>query len=575
MKMATKSKPAIKPSKNILPEQSDISHLSEDIISNVGVGIYIVQQGKFIYLSSLYKKLSGYSDKELINQNPLDYIHPDDRDTTRKNAIKVLKLESTDPYEYRFIKKTNEVMWVLEMISSITYNGERAALCSFMDITERRRAEEALRHSEKEYKKLVENASDVVFRTDIMGHFTFINKFALRLTGYTEKEIIGRHYKLLIRPDMFKKSVSLLVDQFENRIQNTYHEFPILTKDGRELWIGQNTQLLMEGDDITGFQAVSRDITENKRMEEALRQSEERYRTVMEEMEEWYFETDLAGNIIFLNDSITRALGYSQKEVPGLNFRTFFEKKEAHVIYKTFNQVYETGEPIKNFHFKFAQSDGSMTFAEMSIFPQRDQEDKISGFRGVGHDITARKQAEERIQFLATHDSLTGLPNRMMFSQMLNHAIQSAKRYKRQFAVCFIDLDRFKIVNDTLGHESGDQLLQEIARRFKQALRAADVVARFGGDEFFILIEEANDSSQIITVAQKILAAAFKPMFLMNEECRVTASIGISIYPQDATDEQSLMKTADKAMYFAKEKGKNNFQFYSKDIMEKTGQVYD
>ncbi len=216
-----------------------------------------------------------------------------------------------------------------------------------------------------------------------------------------------------------------------------------------------------------------------------------------------------------------------------------------------------------------------MTFAEMSIFPQRDQEDKISGFRGVGHDITARKQAEERIQFLATHDSLTGLPNRMMFSQMLNHAIQSAKRYKRQFAVCFIDLDRFKIVNDTLGHESGDQLLQEIARRFKQALRAADVVARFGGDEFFILIEEANDSSQIITVAQKILAAAFKPMFLMNEECRVTASIGISIYPQDATDEQSLMKTADKAMYFAKEKGKNNFQFYSKDIMEKTGQVYD
>ena len=566
MKMATKSKPAITPSKKILPKQSDISHLSEDIISNVGVGIYIVQQCKYVYVSPLYKKLTGYSDKDLINQNSLEYIHPDDRDATRKNAIKVLKGESSEHYEYRFIKKTTEVMWILEMISSVTFNGERAALCSFMDITERKRAEEALRHSEKEYKKLVENASDVVFRTDVMGRFTFGNPAMLRISGYTEEEFIGRHYKMLIRPDMFKKSVSLLVDQFENRIQNTYHEFPILTKDGCELWIGQNTQLLMESDNITGFQAVARDITENKRMEEALRQSEERYRTVMEEMEEWYFETDLAGNITFLNDSITRALGYSQKELTGLNFRTFFEKKEAYATYKTFHQVYETGKPIKNFPLELAQPDGSMIFAEMSILTKRDKEDRISGFRGVGHDITARKHAEEQIQFLASHDSLTGLPNRMMFSQMLNHAIQSAKRYKRQFAVCFIDLDRFKIVNDTLGHEAGDQLLQEMARRFKQTLRAADVVARLGGDEFVILIEEANDLSQIITVAQKILAAAFKPMSLMNEECRVTASIGISIYPQDATDEQSLMKTADKAMYFAKEEGKNNFQFYSKDI---------
>ena len=178
-------------------------------------------------------------------------------------------------------------------------------------------------------------------------------------------------------------------------------------------------------------------------------------------------------------------------------------------------------------------------------------------------EIAERKRAEDRILYLATHDSLTGLPNRLMFSQLLNHSIQSARRHKRRLAVFFIDLDRFKIINDTMGHEAGDQMLQEIAVRFKQSLRAADVVGRLGGDEFIILIEEVNELSQVATVANKILANTIKPMVLMGEECRVTVSIGISIYPKDGEDEQSLIKNADIAMYFAKEEGKNSCQFYS------------
>jgi diguanylate cyclase (GGDEF)-like protein len=179
-------------------------------------------------------------------------------------------------------------------------------------------------------------------------------------------------------------------------------------------------------------------------------------------------------------------------------------------------------------------------------------------------------KANVALDRLATHDVLTDLPNRMMFSQLLNRAIQSARRYDRQFAVFFIDLDRFKIINDTLGHGAGDQLLQEIAMRLKQTLRAVDVVSRLGGDEFVILVDEVNDLRQVGAVAHKIISATGKPMVLMGEECRVTASIGISIYPKDAEDEQSLMKTADIAMYFAKEEGKNNYQFYSKDIQSKS-----
>ena len=301
-------------------------------------------------------------------------------------------------------------------------------------------------------------------------------------------------------------------------------------------------------------------------MEETIRQSEERYRTIIEEMEEWYFETDLSGNIIFFNEVFATILGVSGEDLTGLSFRSFIKKEDWNSIYELFNQVFKTGQPTRNFPYEFVRPDGTATSAEFSIFPKRDGAGWIVGFRVVGHDITERKHAEERIQYLATHDALTDLPNRLMFSQLLNHTIQSSRRFKRQFAIFFIDLDRFKVINDTLGHEAGDQLLQEIAKTFKRVLREIDVVARLGGDEFVILIEEVSDLAQVTGVAQRILSATMKPLVLMGQECRVTASIGISMYPKDAQDEQSLMKNADLAMYLAKEEGKNNYQFYSQKM---------
>ena len=177
-----------------------------------------------------------------------------------------------------------------------------------------------------------------------------------------------------------------------------------------------------------------------------------------------------------------------------------------------------------------------------------------------------RQRGRARIDYLASHDALTGLPNRAMFSEMLNGAIQAAQRYERMFAVMFIDLDRFKLINDSLGHDAGDKLLQEMAGRLKGCMRSSDVVARLGGDEFVILVQELNETAHAVAVARKILAAAMKPFTLLGQECRVTASIGISTYPSDAQDEPTLMKNADIAMYYAKEEGKNNFQFYSGEI---------
>jgi diguanylate cyclase (GGDEF)-like protein len=172
----------------------------------------------------------------------------------------------------------------------------------------------------------------------------------------------------------------------------------------------------------------------------------------------------------------------------------------------------------------------------------------------------------ERVEYLAYHDGLTGLPNRSLFSRLLAHSIGEAHRYERRLAVAFLDLDRFKQINDTLGHEAGDLLLKEVATRLKGCVRDSDAVARLGGDEFVVLLPELEDEKYAAVVAQKILAAAARPFTLMGQEFRVTASIGISTYPQDGLDEQTLTKNADIAMYQAKAEGKNNFQFYSEKL---------
>jgi diguanylate cyclase (GGDEF)-like protein len=207
--------------------------------------------------------------------------------------------------------------------------------------------------------------------------------------------------------------------------------------------------------------------------------------------------------------------------------------------------------------------DGSLRYASITGEPMFDAGGAFKGYRGIGCDITKEKIAEQRIQYFATHDGLTNLTNRVLFNELLAIAVQTAQRRASSLAVLFIDLDDFKAINDTLGHEAGDQLLCEVANRLKQVLRGSDVVARFGGDEFVVLIQETVDVESVATVAQKILFSIRKPVALMGRAHEVTASVGVSVYPADAGDAPTLLKHADAAMYVVKEKDKNGFRFYS------------
>jgi diguanylate cyclase (GGDEF)-like protein/PAS domain S-box-containing protein len=449
-----------------------------------------------------------------------------------------------------------------------------AVIETLQDITELKRSDEALHRSETKFRTLYDSTSDAVMLLDENGFFD-CNEATLKIFGCaTREEFCTKHLADFSPPQQpcGTDSMALANRMIAMAMEKGSIRFEWMHKRNGtgETFLADVLLNAMELDGKQVVQAVVRDITERKRKEEIIRQSEERYRTILDETADAYYEVDLAGNFTFVNDAICRHIGYSREELLGTSFRGSIDKEDIKTVYNAFSRIYTTGKPERDIFYRVIRKDGTTGFAENSGFPLQNKKGEIIGFRGIGRDITERKQAEEKIQYLATHDTLTGLPNRSMFSQLLNYAIQTAQRYGRQFAVLFIDLDRFKIINDTLGHEAGDQLLKEIATRLKQQLRAVDVVGRLGGDEFVILIEEVSDSNQVATVAHKILTSVIKPITLMGQESRITASIGICMYPKDAEDEQSLMKNADIAMYLAKEEGKNNYQFYSKDIQSKS-----
>jgi diguanylate cyclase (GGDEF)-like protein len=209
---------------------------------------------------------------------------------------------------------------------------------------------------------------------------------------------------------------------------------------------------------------------------------------------------------------------------------------------------------------------GNLYYEEKTITPLKDDDGRVTHFVATGKDVTERMQTQERLQYMAQHDALTELPNRVLLLDRLKQALARARWHERIVALLFIDLDRFKTINDTLGHETGDLLLQQLATRFSSSVRSGDTVARFGGDEFVILLDDVANENDIRSIALKVLSALVPAFQIDDQNLYITASIGISLYPNDGEDSTTLLKHADIAMYRAKELGKNTYQFYSADM---------
>jgi diguanylate cyclase (GGDEF)-like protein/PAS domain S-box-containing protein len=525
--------------------------------------------GNYTFANDALCRSLGYTMEELIGMNSRAIHTPEESKKIYEEYKKLYRTgQPIKAISSTFVRKDGSHGFA--EISAFPMRNEKGEIIGFRgvshDVTERVRMEEALRRSEERYRTIMDETHDDYYEVDLAGNYTFVNDAWCRSVGYTVEELIGVNYKVNTATDDIQK-----VYEAFNQIYRTGQPIKALTtkfvrKDGSS-GIGELSAFPMRNEkgEIIGFRGVSHDVTERVRMEEALRQSEERYRTILAEIEEGYYEVDLAGNIKFVNKSACRQFGYSEKELIGSNYRVYVPKEDIKGVFKAWNKVYRTGEPLKSYPFATVRKDGTQIFVENSVSPLRDKGGKIIGFRAVSRDVTQRKQFEQKLADMATHDSLTGLPNRTLLSDRLTMGLALSRRTGNRLAVLMLDLDRFKVINDTMGHAVGDQLLKAVADRLQSVTRKSDTVARLGGDEFVLVLPQVGMPADAARLAQRILDIFREPFVFDGHQLNITTSIGIAVYPEDGKDMEILLKHADNAMYQAKQQGKDMYKFYVGD----------
>ncbi len=433
------------------------------------------------------------------------------------------------------------------------------ALDALDSAEQRRSAERALRESEEKYRLLFDNERDAVALVDLESRrFLDANAAFFELLGYGREELPG------LGPDSITDDAAGTASALSELRESGFARVaarPVRRKDGRRLWV----ELRLSAFDWQGRRVVSailRDITDE-------RQAEERrllWSHVLEDSAEAIVIADAAGRILTVNKAFTEMSGWSAEETLGTEPTSLLdpEQHEAGFFPALLASVASTGRwqgEVWN-----RRKNGESYPAWLSITAVRDGQGALTHYVGIASDITERKEAAQRIHFLAHHDFLTGLPTRALASDFALQAVAQARRRGLSAALLLLDLDRFKSINDSLGHHAGDQLLQRVAERLVACLPSGHTVARLGGDQFLVLLPDLARGEDAGLAAEQVLRAVRVPLTLEERELSVTASVGISLFPHDGGEVAQLLKNAEAAMYHAKEVGRNNFQFFTPDL---------
>jgi diguanylate cyclase (GGDEF)-like protein/PAS domain S-box-containing protein len=299
---------------------------------------------------------------------------------------------------------------------------------------------------------------------------------------------------------------------------------------------------------------------------ERLRESENRFASTMALAAIGISHVDDAGRFLFVNPQLCAMLGYSESELLARTVRDISHPDDVDTTHELSARLRQGAIDSFKAEKRYIRKDGTVVWAGLTIAQKRDRDGRKLYDVSIVEDISARKEAELCIHYLANHDALTGLPNRARFTELLGLACEAARRDRRKFAVLFVDLDRFKIINDTLGHEAGDAMLRAAAARLRGCVRATDVVARLGGDEFVVLLQDVGEPAVAGKVATNVLKALADPVAIQGRDCTVSASIGICLHPDGEQQDQAVLRNADMAMYLAKQSGKNGYRVYVDEL---------
>ncbi len=427
---------------------------------------------------------------------------------------------------------------------------------------ERNRAEEALRQSEARFRAIFEDTVIGISVVAADGSLLDANPALHAMLGYELGALREISVRDITHPEDRDGSLRPLAELLAGKTDHYALEKRYRRRSGETMWARVNVSLVRGvGQQPLFAVALIEDITDRKAAEDRLRLAAK----VLENVSEGIIVTDRNHTIIQVNPAFTELTGYEPEEVIGRKPSILSSGRHDASFYQDLRAALRDGGKWQGEIWN-RKKDGELFAEWLTISSVRNEADELTNFVAVFFDITLRKQTEERLSYQANHDPLTTLPNRTLFHDRLGRALARARRSGLRVAVLFLDLDRFKEVNDGCGHVVGDKLLQQVAERLAGCTREGDTVARLAGDEFTVILEDLADSRDAAAVCQKILRAMKEPFNVSDFRLNVTFSIGVSLYPADGNDIQALVKNADDAMYRAKKEGKNTYRFYSEAL---------
>lgn len=446
-------------------------------------------------------------------------------------------------------------------------------------VIERKLAKDALQNGEACFRAMSDASPLGIFVSDAQGDCIYTNAAYHKISGLSFDQALGTNWSTAIHPEDRQhvlsewRAAALGEESFQT-------EYRFLRQDGSVVWTRVSNAPMRDGMNLHGRVKTFEDITERKatelvllEVEEALFEAKERAQVTLNSIGDAVLTTDLKGHLTYLNLAAETITGWSSREAVGRPLAEVFALIDASTREAVANPaqraIDEDQTIILATDCVLVHRNGLESAIEDSAAPIHNRHGQTIGAVIVFRDVSESRAMALKMAHLAQHDALTGLPNRVLLTERLYQAIGLAQRHSKQVALLFLDLDHFKHINDTLGHAIGDQLLQLVAERLVECVRATDTVCRQGGDEFVILLAEIEQPQDAAYVAEKLLAAFAEPQIIGGQELHVTLSIGISIYPDDAITVDAAMKNADTAMYHAKEDGRNNYQFFRADMNTK------
>ena len=416
-----------------------------------------------------------------------------------------------------------------------------------------------VRAQEEKFSHAFRSAPYILTLTRLSDGFIHeVNEGFANITGYAYDEAVGRTFPEL-GIWMNEADRRFFVDALRKTGSVRELEFRFRMRSGAIIIGLISANIITIGGEKCILSSIT-DVTERRRIEDALRESEEKFRNLAENSSDAIWRTDTTLRFTYISPADERMRGFRQDEVVGTTVWSVLTPDGAEKVRRAISELRtaeRNGIPVGTVRFELEQKrkDGGLLWTEVNVVPHRDRNGKLLGFYGVTRDISERKRTAERIEHMARHDPLTDLPNRALFSDRLDVALSLSKRNGTRLALMFVDLDKFKPVNDTFGHAVGDVLLREAARRMRGCIRASDTVGRIGGDEFVVLLPVVETPNDAIVVAEKLRAALVHPFEIDGHRIEVSCSVGIAIAPDDGRDEIELAKNADMAMYAAKQQG--------------------